>query len=115
MSENRGREDDIKEFMDILTEVKVSQAETNGKLDSLLNIHEDLAETKDISKDAQFRARRNESDLQEVRKDVDSKAAKEEVGRIVKQRENTSKNIPAWVAIAISAIVCFIEFVKFMA
>ncbi|UUG68612.1 hypothetical protein YPHTV1_00050 [Halomonas phage YPHTV-1] len=94
--------EDMKEFMTVLMDVKVSLAEQNGKLDSLLDMRDKINETYDIAKGANNRSKGNEKDIAELKVNITSSASKEDVERIVKQRENTFKNLPAWIALVIS-------------
>ena len=94
--------EDMEKFMTILMEVKVSLAEQNGKLDNLLDMKERMNETYDIAKGAENRSKENEKDIEGIKINIDSKASKDDVERIVKQRENTFKNMPAWIALFIS-------------
>lgn len=59
--------EDMKEFMTILTDVKVSMAELNGKIDQLTDMKESLNETKKIANDADYRSTENEKDIKEVK------------------------------------------------
>ena len=94
--------EDMEKFMTILMEVKVSLAEQNGKLDNLLDMKERMNETYDIAKSADSRSLENEKDIESLKKDITFTASKDDVERIVKQRENTFKNMPAWIALFIS-------------
>ncbi|MBP1971567.1 vacuolar-type H+-ATPase subunit I/STV1 [Virgibacillus natechei] len=58
--------EDMKEFMEVLTDVKVSMAELNGKIDQLTDMKETLAETKKTADDASYRSLENEKDIQDI-------------------------------------------------
>jgi hypothetical protein len=102
--------EDMKEFMTVLMEVKVSLAEQNGKLDSLLDMKDKINETYDVAKSADNRSIENEKDIDRLQTKVSTKASKEDVERIVKQRENTFKNLPSWIALAISLAVFLLTY-----
>lgn len=67
MSETQKEVEDMKEFMTILTDVKVSMAELNGKIDQLTDIKESLQETKKTADNADYRSIENEKDIKEVK------------------------------------------------
>lgn len=58
--------EDMKEFMTILTDVKVSMAELNGKIDQLTDMKETLHETKKTADDANYRSIENEKDIENI-------------------------------------------------
>ena len=88
--------EDLKEFMTVLMDVKVSLAEQNQKLDNLLDIKPKIEEAHDLAKGAHSRSKTNE-------KLLESKADKDDVERIIKEKDNWQKNMPAWVAVALAA------------
>ena len=102
--------EDMKEFMTILMEVKVSLAEQSGKLDNLLDMKERMNETYDIAKGAENRSKENEKDIEGIKTNIDLKASKDDVERIVKQRENTFKNLPAWISLAVALFTFFMTY-----
>lgn len=102
--------EDMKEFMTVLMEVKVSLAEQNGKLDNLLDMKDKINETYDIAKGANNQSKQNEKDIIEIKTSLDQKASANDVERIVKQRENTFKNLPSWLALAISLAVFLLTY-----
>ncbi len=102
----------MKEFMSILMEVKVSLAEQNGKLDNLLDMKESIKETADIAKQASYQATQNASSIESLQKKVSAKANKDDIEKIVKQRENTFKNLPSWIALAISLAVFILTYLS---
>lgn len=109
MAENKELED-MKEFMTVLMDVKVSLAEQNGKLDSLLDMKDKINETYDIAKGAHNKSKENEKDVAEIKESLKSKASTSDVERIVKQRENAFKNLPSWIALAISIAVFLLTY-----
>lgn len=62
MSEQKDVED-MEKFMTILTDVKVSMAEINGKIDQMMDMKETLNETKKTADDANYRSIENEKDI----------------------------------------------------
>lgn len=102
--------EEMKEFMTILMEVKVSLAEQNGKLDSLLDMKDKINDTYDIAKSAENRAIENEKDIERLQQNVSTKASKEDVERIVKNRENLFKNLPSWLALGISLAIFILTY-----
>ncbi|MFD2628775.1 hypothetical protein [Oceanobacillus kapialis] len=110
MTQTAKEVEDMEKFMGILMEVKVSLAEQNGKLDNLLDMKEKINETYDIAKGAYNRAKENEKDIAALGKEVAQSASKEDVERIVKQRENMFKNLPSWLALVISLAVFLLTY-----
>src|SRR5699024_10928497 len=102
--------EDMEKFMSVLMEVKVSLAEQNGKLDNLLDMKEKINETSDIAKSSKFKADQNEVAIERLQTKVATKAGKEDIEKIVKQRENTFKNLPSWLALAISLAVFLLTY-----
>lgn len=105
--------EEMKEFMNILMEVKVSMADLNGKVDNLLDMKPRIESAYDTANKAEARSLKNEEDIGYLQDKVSNKAGKEDVERIVKQRENASRNLPAWAAVAISAIALILPFLNF--
>lgn len=58
--------EDMKEFMEVLTDVKVSMAELNGKIDQLTDMKETLQETKKTADNASYRSAENEKDIENI-------------------------------------------------
>lgn len=110
MDEKNKEVAEMKEFMEILMEVKVSLAEQNGKLDSLLDIKERMQETHEIATKASYQSEQNINSIQKISQAVSEKASKDDVEKIVKQRENTFKNLPSWIALAISLAVFILTY-----
>ncbi|MCD5324797.1 MULTISPECIES: hypothetical protein [Pontibacillus] len=105
--------EDMEKFMTLLMDVKVSVAEQSQKLDNVLDVKEKVEKTQETANEANRRSKRNEEDIEEVEKELKNKASKEllqgkadksEVERIVQEKDNWKRNMPAWVAVAISAI-----------
>ncbi len=96
--------ENVKEFMEVLMEVKISLAELNGKVDSLTDMKADLEEVKKTSNETHYRSVENEKDIAYLRKKIADKASKDDVDRIVEEKDNWKKTLPSWVAIAVSAI-----------
>lgn len=94
--------EDMEKFMSVLMEVKVSLAEQNGKLDNLLDMKEQINQTSEIATNAGFRSKQNAESIEKLQTKVATKASKDDIERVVKQRENTFKNLPAWIALVIS-------------
>lgn len=109
MSENKEVED-MEKFMNVLMDVKVSLAEQSAKLDNLLDMKEKINETYDIAKGARNKTRELEKDVDEMKKSIQLKASSEDVEKIVKQRENTFKNLPSWIALCISLAVFILTY-----
>ncbi len=109
MPEQKEVEDVQKEFMDLLMEVKVTVSELSVKFDNIGNMKETLESTRDTAKEANARSIQNEKDIESVEKDMKNKADKDDVDRIVKEKDNWKRNLPAWVAVAISAIALLLS------
>lgn len=110
MDEKNKEVENMKEFMGILMEVKVSLAEQSGKLDNLLDMKEIITEASDIAKGANSRSKVNAENIKELEKRINNKASKEDIKDIVKHRENTFKNLPSWIALAISLAVFILTY-----
>ncbi|CDO03800.1 holin [Oceanobacillus picturae] len=63
---NQKEQENLKEFMTVLTEVKVSLAELNGKIDQIEDIKETLAKTKKIADEANYRSTENNSKITSI-------------------------------------------------
>lgn len=94
--------EDMEKFMSVLMEVKVSLAEQSSKLDNLLDMKDEIVVTSDIAKKASYQSKHNADSISNLQNEIGTKASKDDVEKIVKQRENTFKNLPAWIALAIS-------------
>lgn len=111
MNENFKEVEDMKEFMTVLMEVKVALAKQNGKLDSLLDIKERIELTHEIAVKAEYKAKQNKDAIEKISLAVREKASKSDIEQIVKQRENTFKNLPSWIALAISLAVFILTYI----
>ncbi|MCT1577942.1 hypothetical protein M3E13_16540 [Oceanobacillus kimchii] len=58
--------EEMKEFMNVLTDVKVSMAELNGKIDQLTDMKETVEKTKKTASDADYRSKENEKDIETI-------------------------------------------------
>ncbi|OEH53114.1 hypothetical protein AQ616_17700 [Oceanobacillus sp. E9] len=58
--------EEMKEFMNVLTDVKVSMAELNGKIDQLTDMKETVEKTKKTAADADYRSKENEKDIETI-------------------------------------------------
>ncbi len=96
--------EDMEKFMTVLMDVKVTLAKQTEKLDHVLDIKQKVDNTYDTAQAADRRSRANEKDIEDLDKDLKDKADKDDVERIIKEKDNWKKNMPAWVAVAISAI-----------
>ncbi|WP_099157263.1 hypothetical protein [Virgibacillus ndiopensis] len=104
MTDNKEVED-MKEFMTILMEVKVSLADQNGKLDSLLDMKPKVDQAYDTANSADRRSLENEKDIDRIQEKVSTKASKEDVQRIIAEKDNWKKTLPSWTAVVISIVV----------
>ncbi|MFD2704249.1 hypothetical protein [Salibacterium lacus] len=102
--------EEMKEFLNMLTEVKVSLAELNGKVDQITNMKETVEETAKVAQEVQYKAAGNEKDISDLKTKVDEKASRHEVQRVIKERENWLRNLPAWVASIIAFAALFLQF-----
>lgn len=100
--------EDMKEFMTVLMEVKVSMADLNGKVDNILDIKSKVDTIYDTAMKTESRSLENEKDIAELQGKMATKASKEHVKRIVEERDNWKRNLPGWIAVAISAIAIFV-------
>ncbi|WP_143023815.1 hypothetical protein [Salimicrobium album] len=109
----------MKEFMGVLMDVKVSMAELNGKVDKIISIEEKVNNTYDIAKGTERVAKDNKAilakkadddDLQRLQKDLKQKADKSDVERIVKEKDNWQKNLPAWAAVILSLVALLVPY-----
>lgn len=109
MPENREVEE-MEKFTNVLMEVKVSLAEQNGKLDNLFDMKDKVNETYDIAKGARNKTKELEKDVEELKGDMKDKANVADGEQVVKQRENMFKNLPSWLALAISIAVFLLTY-----
>lgn len=103
--------EDMEKFMTILMEVKVSLADQNGKLDNLLDIKQKVDTTYDTANEAHRRSLENEKDIEKFDEKVNSKADKEDVKRIVKEKDNWQRNLPTWVAASLAAVSIILQYI----
>jgi hypothetical protein len=94
---------DMKEFVTILMDVKVSLAEQNAKLDSVLETVGDtkkkVEQTYDIAHSANNRSLENEKDIEKLYKELEKRADKQDVNK-----QNGVRNGLAVLAILISVV-----------
>lgn len=96
--------EDIEKFMTILMEVKVLQAEQNGKLDNLLDIKDKVNTTYDMASKTESRSLENEKDISAIQEKMATKASKEHVNRVVEENDNSKKNTLSLLAVVMAAI-----------
>ncbi|MYL41834.1 hypothetical protein [Virgibacillus salexigens] len=111
MADQTKEVEEMEKFMTILMEVKVSLADQNGKLDSLLDMKPKLDNAYDTANSAERRSVENEKDIERMREKVSTKASKEDVKRIVDEKDNWKKILPSWVAVVIAAIALILPFI----
>ena len=109
MTENKEVEE-MKEFMTILMDVKVSLADQNGKLDILLDMKPKLDTAYDTANIADRRSTENEKDIGKLQTKVSTKANKHDVKRIVEDKDNWQKNLPMWVAATIAIVALLLPY-----
>ena len=109
MTENKEVEE-MKEFMTILMDVKVSLADQNGKLDILLDMKPKLDTAYDTANIADRRSIENEKDIGKLQTKVSTKANKDDVKRIVDDKDNWQRNLPAWVAAMIAIVALLLPY-----
>ncbi|MFD2630465.1 hypothetical protein [Oceanobacillus kapialis] len=63
---NSRDEDHVKEFMVVLTEVKVSLAELNGRIDQLRDVKDTLGQTKKMAEEANYRSTENDKKIKSI-------------------------------------------------
>lgn len=97
--------EDMEKFMTILMDVKVALAQQSEKLDNVLDVKKKVEEAHDTASIADRRSIQNEKDIEDLEEDVKEKANKKDVERIIKEKDNWQRNLPAWIAVAISVIV----------
>lgn len=102
--------EDMEKFMTVLMEVKVSLATQNEKLDTILDMKPKIETAYDTANIVDRRSLENEKDIDRIREKISKKASKEDVERIVKEKDNWKKTFPSWVAVAIAAIALILPF-----
>ncbi|QAS52792.1 hypothetical protein [Halobacillus litoralis] len=111
MSEQKEVED-MEKFMTILMDVKVSLAQQNQKLDNVLDMKKKVEETQVVANEADRVSKQNKKDIKEWDKKMEKKADRDDVERIIKQKDNWQRNLPAWIAVAISVIVFLSQYIS---
>ena len=107
--------EDMEKFMTVLMEVKVSLGVQNEKLDNLLDIKEKVDKTYDFAMSADSLSKQNKVSLdaleEDMEKKIDKKADKDDVERIVQEKDNWMKNAPAWGAFIMAAIGIWLNYI----
>lgn len=106
--------EDMKEFMTILMEVKVSMADLNGKVDNIIDIKNKVNTTYDMASKTESRSLENEKDIASIQEKMSTKASKEHVQRIVQENDNWKKNLPGYLAVVMSAIAIIVSIIFYM-
>ncbi|GAA5417802.1 hypothetical protein Pryu01_02878 [Paraliobacillus ryukyuensis] len=107
---NKEEGENVKEFMELLMELKISITQLTAKVDQLTDMKNVLEETKKIGNETAYRSFENEKDIDHLLKKVAEKASKEDVNRIVEEKDNWRRTFPSWVAVAIAAIALILPF-----
>ncbi|MDL4842844.1 hypothetical protein [Aquibacillus rhizosphaerae] len=110
MSDQTKEVEDMEKFMTVLMEVKISLTEQNTKLDNLLDIKQKVDSTYDTANSAERRSIENEKDIERMHVKISTKASKEDIERIVKEKDNWKKTFPSWVAVAVAVIALIMPF-----
>ncbi len=63
---NQKEQENTKEFLTVLMEVKVSLAELNGKIDQLQDVKETLTKTKKVAEEANYRSVENNNKIKTI-------------------------------------------------
>ena len=109
MTENKEVES-VEKYMQLLMELKISITELNGKIDNLTDMKETLQETKKVADSANNRSTENEKDIGKLQTKVSTKANKDDVKRIVDDKDNWQRNLPAWVAAMIAIVALLLPY-----
>ena len=120
--EERDEVENVREFMTILMEVKVSMADLNRKVENIIDIKEKVEKTHVMSQETHMKATQNEKDISDLEKDVrylknnlaveiDRKASKEDIERIIKDREDWWKNAPVWITALLAITTVLMQFI----
>ncbi len=112
--------EDMEKFMTILMDVKVSLAEQNQKLDNVLDVKEKVETAYETANSAENRSKQNAKDIDDLEEKmekksdtsdfirleekVDQKADNAGVERIIKEKDNWQRNLPAWIAVLIALL-----------
>ncbi|QAS52364.1 hypothetical protein [Halobacillus litoralis] len=111
MSEQKEVED-MEKFMTILMDVKVSLAQQNQKLDNVLDMKRKVEETQVVANEADRVSKQNKKDIKEWDEKMEKKADRDDVERIIKQKDNWQRNLPAWVAVVIAVMGFLSRFIS---
>ena len=103
----------VEKYYTLMMELKISITELAGKIDNLTDMKETLGETKKIADSADHRSLENEKDINNLQTKISTKANKDDVKRIIDEKDNWQKNLPVWVAVAIAAIAIILPFINF--
>lgn len=109
MTENKEVEA-VEKYMQLMMELKISITELNGKIDNLTDMKETLQETRKVADSANNRSIENEKDINNLQTKVSTKANKDDVKRIVDEKDNWQKNLPAWVAATIAIVALLLPY-----
>lgn len=112
MSEQTKEVEDMKEFMTVLMEVKVSLADQNAKLDYLLETKPKIESAYETANAADYRSKENEKDVGNLQDKVSKKANKTDIERVVEEKENKQRNAPVWVTAAIAIVALILPFLN---
>ena len=109
MTENKEVEA-VEKYMQLMMELKISITELNGKIDNLTDMKETLQETKKVADSANNRSIENEKDINNLQKKTSTKANKDDVKRIVDDKDNWQRNLPTWVAAMIAIVALLLPY-----
>ena len=109
MTENKEVEA-VEKYMQLMMELKISITELNGKIDNLTDMKETLQETKKVADSANNRSIENEKDINNLQTKIPKKANKDDVKRIIDEKDNWQRNLPAWVAAAIAIVALLLPY-----
>ena len=109
MAENKEVEA-VEKYMQIMMELKITTTELNGKIDNLTDMKETLQETRKVADSANNRSIENEKDITNLQTKTSTKANKDDVKRIIEDKDNWQKNLPAWVAATIAIVALLLPY-----
>jgi len=109
MTENKEVEA-VEKYMQLMMELKISITELNGKIDNLTDMKETLQETKKVADSANNRSIENEKDINNLQTKIPKKANKDDVKRIIDEKDNWQRNLPAWVAAMIAIVALLLPY-----
>jgi len=109
MTENKEVEA-VEKYMQLMMELKISITELNGKIDNLTDMKETLQETKKVADSANNRSIENEKDINNLQTKVSTKANKDDVKRIIEDKDNWQRNLPAWLAATIAIVALLLPY-----